>query len=296
MELTESAMKKEGKLEQINSNVWKLERNGRFFSVKRYEFSSVALKVKTIHETLRSLSFPHIVPVLPSEHHSTLVQPWLDGARPVNFKKRADRTDSLEALTALHETSSLINWAGEPYLHSYPLISKWEDRINRFQDISELCEVHIGQKNVDEILFYAKNALRIVRENYIDQVDETLLHGDVVHHNILRDKNGVIRFIDFDLVCTGPAGTEIALWIHRVLPQIDYDIDFLVDEQPALRNLAYTSKTLLLYPNELLREWLHFFTLSEISQERQVKNLIPFTESALSHWPKLWYNVEQMKK
>ena len=40
----------------------------------------------------------------------------------------------------------------------------------------------------------------------------------------LRDKDGFIRFIDFDLACTGPAGTEIALWIHRVLPQIDYDI------------------------------------------------------------------------
>ena len=29
--------------------------------------------------------------------------------------------------------------------------------------------------------------------------------------------------------------------------------------------------------------------------EKQAKNLIPFTESALSHWPKLWYNVERMK-
>ncbi len=45
----------------------------------------------------------------------------------------------------------------------------------------------------------------------------------------------------------------------------------------------------------MLREWLHFVTLPKRSQERQVKNLIPFTESALSHWPKLWYNVERMK-
>ena len=80
---------------------------------------------------------------------------------------------------------------------------------------------------------------------------ETLLHGDVVHHNILRDKYGIIRFIDFDLTCTGPPGTEIALWIHRVLPQIDYDIEFLINEQPSLRNLDDCSKTLLLYPNEV---------------------------------------------
>ena len=67
-----------------------------------------------------------------------------------------------------------------------------------------------------------------------------------------------------------------------------------------MNSLHYTSwiihqSCILLYPNELLREWLHFFSLSETTQKRQVKKLIPFTESALSHWPKLWYNVERMK-
>jgi hypothetical protein len=288
-------MKLDGKLEQINSNVWKLERDGLFYSVKQYDFSAIALKVKTVHDTLRSISFPHIVPVLSNEHQLTFMQPWLEGARSVNFKKRADRTDSLEALMALHETGSIINWPGEPYLHPYPLEAKWEERINRFQNIREECEKYIGKSNFDDIVFYAKNALRLVRKTGLSEQAETLLHGDVVHHNILRDKYGIIRFIDFDLTCTGPPGTEIALWIHRVLPQIDYDIEFLVNEQPALQNLDDSSKTLLLYPNEMLREWLHLFTLPKRSQERQVKNLIPFTESALSHWPKLWYNVERMK-
>ncbi|MCZ2259844.1 aminoglycoside phosphotransferase family protein [Sporosarcina sp. G11-34] len=289
-------MKPEGNIEQINSNVWKLEKDGCFFSVKQYEFSSTALKVKTIHDTLRCLSFPHIVPVLPTDHNLTLMQPWLEGARSVNFKRRADRTDSLEALTRLHETSSLINWSAEPYLHTYPLLAKWESRIESFRELRESCEVHIGKDNVDDIIFYATNAMRILRQTYTDQLDDTLLHGDVVHHNILRDNLGIIRFIDFDLTCTGPAGTEIALWIHRVLPQIDYDIEFLMNEQPSLQMLDNSSKSLLLYPNELLREWIYFFTLSEVAQERQVKILIPFTKSALSHWPKLWYNVERMKK
>jgi hypothetical protein len=288
-------MKLDGKLEQINSNVWKLERDGLFYSVKQYDFSAIALKVKTVHDTLRSISFPHIVPVLSNEHQLTFMQPWLEGARSVNFKKRADRTDSLEALMALHETGSIINWPGEPYLHPYPLEAKWEERINRFQNIREECEKYIGKSNFDDIVFYAKNALRLVRKTGLSEQAETLLHGDVVHHNILRDKYGIIRFIDFDLTCTGPPGTEIALWIHRVLPQIDYDIEFLVNEQPALQNLDDSSKTLLLYPNEMLREWLHLFTLPKRSQERQVKSLVPFTESALSHWPKLWYNVERMK-
>ena len=89
-------------------------------------------------------------------------------------------------------------------------------------------------------------------------------------------KDGIIRFIDFDLASTGPAGTEIALWIHRVLPQIEYDIEFLLNEQPSLQKLDSSSKSLLLFPNELLREWLHFFTLSEKSTREASEKTHPF--------------------
>lgn len=290
------SMSVKGKSEQINNNVWKLERNGHYCSVKRYESSTIALKVNELHKTLHTLSFPHVVPVMPSEHHLLFMQPWLKNAKPVNFKKRADRTASLEALIALHETVSQFDWLAASYLHQYPLIRKWEDRLLRFETIREACEVYIGKDDVDAILSYAMNALQVVRRTYKDHVDNTLLHGDIVHHNILRDHKEVIRFIDFDLACIGPAGTEIALWIHRVLPQIDYDLEYLMDEQPVLQELNDSSMSLLLYPNELLREWLHFFTLSKSAQEKQIKIMVPFTKSALLHWPKLWYNVEQIKK
>ena len=284
----------DGKLEKIKENVWKLEKDGNRFSVKRYHSNSTAMKVQRVHEALHSVSFPHIVDVVSQENQLTFIQPWLDGAKAVNFKKRADRTDSLAALHALHETKAQLDWHASPYLHPYPLIAKWEDRIGRFREIGGECEAYIGKGRVDEILFYALNAISAVKKTYKDNLDGTLLHGDVVHHNILRDRDGVIRFIDFDLARTGPAGTEIALWIHRVFPQIGYDIDFLFDEQPSLRRLDYASKTMLLFPNEMLREWLHFFTLSPSGRERQAKQLIPFTESALSHWPKLWYDVERI--
>lgn len=288
-------MKLDGKFEKIKENVWKLEKEGNRYSVKRYHSMSTVDKVRRIHEELQKVNFQHIIPVISGDDRLTIIQPWLDGAKAVNFKKRADRTDSLAALQELHETQSQIDWQAAPYLHPYPLIAKWEDRIVRFREISNRCEAYIGKGHVDEILFYALNAMSIVKKNYRHLSDGgTLLHGDVVHHNILRDADGFIRFIDFDLACFGPPGTELALWIHRVLPQIGYDIDFLFNEQPSLQKLDHASKSLLLFPNELLREWLHLFSLSPISMERQVKQLIPFTESALSHWPKLWYDVERI--
>ena len=281
----------DGKLEKIKDNVWKLEKDGNYYSVKRYHSNSTAMKVQRIHQALQSVSFPHIVDVIVQENPLTFIQPWMNGAKAVNFKRRADRTDSLAALHALHETKVQLDWHASPYLHPYPLVAKWEDRIRRFREIGGECEAYIGKGLVDEILFYALKAISAVKKTYQDNLDGTLLHGDVVHHNILRDVEGKIRFIDFDLASTGPAGTEIALWIHRVLPQIDYDINFLFDEQPSLRKLDHASKTLLLFPNELLREWLHLVTLSPSGRARQAKQLVPFTESALSHWPKLWYDI-----
>ena len=140
---------------------------------------------------------------------------WREGGQ---LYERADRTDSLAALHALHETKAQLDWHASPYLHPYPLIAK-EDRISRFREISGACEAYIEKGLIDEILFYALNAISAVKKTYKDNLDGTLLHGDVVHHNILRDRNGVIRFIDFDLASTGPAGTEIALWIHRCCPK-----------------------------------------------------------------------------
>lgn len=286
----------ERKFEKIKENVWKMEREGDHYSVKRYRSISTVTKVRYLHEELRSIAFPHIVHVEPGEDQLTFIQPWLSGAKPVNFKKRSDRTDSLAALHALHETQEQIDWHASPYLHPYPLITKWENRIIRFRDIGDACGAYIGKDRVDEIVLYASKALNIVKKNVNVRQESTLLHGDVVHHNILRDQNGLIRFIDFDLACTGPADTEIALWIHRVLPQIGYDIEFLFDEQPSLRQMDRASLSLLFYPNELLREWLHLFSLPPASRVRQAKQLIPFTESALSHWPKLWYDVERIKQ
>lgn len=283
-----------GKAEQINHHVWKLEQKGCYYSVKQYDSQERLYKVKKLHEMFEVLQFPHVLPVIKSEHPLLFMQPWLEKARSVNFKKRRDRIDSLETLRQLHESGERVDWTSVGYLQSYPLISKWEDRLFRFEAIRGACEEYIDDAVIEDILFYAENALRMIKKHYQPSEKETLLHGDVVHHNFLCDQNGLIRLIDFDLATTGPASTEIALWMHRVLPQIDYDLSFLIQENLYLQTLHPSTFYLLLYPNELLREWIHFFSLPKEAREKQLKHILPFTNIAHSHWPKLWYNIEQL--
>ncbi|MBD7983050.1 aminoglycoside phosphotransferase family protein [Sporosarcina sp. Sa2YVA2] len=286
----------EKNIRKVKENVWKLVEGDAAYSLKRYKSRSTAVKVDYIHRQLHAIQFPNIVPVLETDDPLLIMQPWFDGTRPVNFRKRIDRTDSLLALRALHNSSEQIDWDASPYLHRYQLLDKWKDRLDRFIDNRTALEMHLGKQIVDEIVSYSQLALTVLRKTKRKQTGYTLLHGDVVHHNILRDYNGLIRFIDFDLACTGPPGVELALWVHRVLPNIGYHLDFLLAEQTVLNHLDDASKAMILYPNEVLREWLHLLSLPEDNQERLARKLIPFTDTALSSWPKLWYDVERIMK
>lgn len=284
----------EKNIRKVKENVWKLVEGGSAYSLKKYSHRSTAVKVNYVHRQLQAIQFPHIVPLMPTEDPLFIMQPWIEGTKPVNFRRRIDRTDAFLALQALHMTKEQIDWDASPYLHRYQLLDKWQERLNRFIDKRLLCENYIGKRAVDEIILFGQEALAIIKKKQRELSGFTLLHGDIVHHNILRDENGLIRFIDFDLACTGPPGTELALWMHRVLPNIGYNLEFLFAEQAALNNLDSASKSMLLYPNELLREWLYLLSLPPVKQDNLARKLIPFTETALSSWPKLWYDVERM--
>lgn len=283
----------EKNIRKVKENVWKLVEGDAAYSLKRYKTRSTAVKVDYIHRQLHAIQFPNIVPVLATEDPLMIMQPWFEGTRPVNFRKRVDRTDSLHALQALHNTSEQIDWDASPYLHRYQLLDKWKDRLERFIDNRTTFEKHLGKQSVDEIVSYGQLALSVLKKTNRKHAGNTLLHGDVVHHNILRDNNGHIRFIDFDLACIGPPGIELALWVHRVLPNVGYHLEFLFAEQTILNELDTASKAMLLYPNEILREWLYLFSLPQENRDRLARKLIPFTENALSSWPKLWYDIER---
>jgi aminoglycoside phosphotransferase len=286
----------EKNIRKVKKNVWKMVEGEYAYSLKRYTTRSTAVKVEYVHRQLHAIRFPHIVPIIPTEDPLFIMQPWIEGAKPVNFRRRMDRTDSLLALQTLHRTKEQIDWDASPYLHRYQLLDKWQERLDRFIENRDAFGKFIRKQAIEEIIMYGEEALPILKKNYRKLSDYTLLHGDVVHHNILRDGKGVIRLIDFDLACTGPPGTELALWMHRVLPNVCYNLEFLLAEQLSLNDLDNASKSMLLYPNEMLREWLHLLNMPEEKQGNLSRKLIPYTEYALSSWPKLWYDVERNMK
>lgn len=268
-----------------------MRRGDVYFSVKQYDTLSTAEKVRHIHALLEDIQFPHIIPISKEKDSNIIVQPWLVNTVFVQYASSRDRTDSLRALQALHETKERIDWSEQSIIPSFHIQQKWTHRLERFIRAKQQLEPFLPESSIEHIIFMAKQGLENIA---ISNDRETLLHGDVVHHNILRDRHDQIRFIDFDLAVVGNPVIEIALWIHRVLPQMDYDLEKLITEQPGLQQNERELFSLLLYPNELLREWLHFLTLSQNKQQQSLERILRFTNHATSYSSKLWYDIKRM--
>jgi len=224
-----------------------------------------------------------------------IVQPWQDGSRAANFSLQGDRTSALQLLNKLHTTGNQINWERGIFIPNSKVLLKWQLRLLRFQQQLPQLVYYFPKKRFQQLISYAEQALLDIRqaENIEQTKSVTLLHGDVVHHNFLVCSDGKMRLIDFDLAQLGEPDDELILWMHRVLPNMDYQLFKLLNEQPSLQRIPKEKFHRLKYPNELLREWLYVLTLSDNERDYFLDYLYPFTDNALSYWPKLWYDSDR---
>lgn len=280
-------MEVEKRFSRIKKNVWRLEEDGTEYSVKRYSDARDADKIRKIHELLENVEFPFCAPITKKGNAHIVVQPWILDASPVDFTKQTDRRASLTALEALHETESVVEWVSLPFLNTYTLLDKWRWRLERFRCNRKTITSYLEEDAFNRIEWYSERALDCLQSVPARETSHTLLHGDVVHHNLLKTPDGSVMLIDFDLACTGHPDVEIALWLHRVLPKVDYNAGQLFDEEPRLQVLGQQAIAMLQYPNEVLREWSYLTTLSEERQQILAQQLVPFTEKALARWPDL---------
>lgn len=226
------------------------------------------------------------------------MQAWQEGSRVADFSLQSNRTDALQLLMKLHATGELVNWQATNVLPEAKSLLKWQFRLARFQQEMPALAYYLPNNILLQLEEYGKRALEDIRkaESKLASSKKTLLHGDVVHHNFLICSNQRMHLIDFDLAQLGEPEDELILWLHRVLPNIDYRLSEVMDEQTSLQVIPKEKLHRLKYPNELLREWLFILTLNRESLEPFLEYLYPFTESALTFWPELWYDSERYAK
>ncbi|MFX3674499.1 MAG: phosphotransferase family protein [Paenisporosarcina sp.] len=277
---------------QLKPNVWKWQVGENEFSLKKYNEIDEAEKIRYIHEQLLLLKQSYVLPIEPYNDQFVIQQPWVENGKKVRFDSSKDREDSLNLLHKLHQTGDKFNWKKCKFLHEINLNKKWEHRLEKWLHASPFLHQHMGKTKTNRITNYAEKAIDKIKP--LPSKNLTILHGDVVHHNFVRDKKGKMYLIDFDLACIGAKEVELILWMHRVLPHLDYEVHKLFQHHPTLHSLNKNALQYLLFPNELLREWLYASSLSE----RQLTTFLPklklFTEKTLRLMPNLTMDLDSM--
>nr|WP_106780121.1 phosphotransferase [Lysinibacillus timonensis] len=278
---------------QIKNNIWKQDTPNETLFIKKYDNDLVVKKVKFIHEQLENIKFPYVIPLKKTKERNLLVQTWQQRSYSADFSDRSQRKQAVKILKTLHETSDLIDWKSNKFIPRQNLLNKWSTRLERFKSHEKELVPYLHHAYYD-ITLYANRVLRKLRkqgENTSSRL--TLLHGDVVHHNFLITKEGM-KIIDFDLSVVGDPSDELILWLHRALPNVNYDLQTVLNENQYLFEQCRHKLHYLQYPNELLREWLYVLQLGDIEKEAFLDYLMPFTEKALSHWPELLARTEKI--
>lgn len=278
---------------QIKNNIWKQQSEKETLFIKKYDYSHVFEKVALIHEQLELIEFPYIIPLKKTDEPLLLVQSWQKNSYSADFSKAKHRKSAVKILKSLHKTNEKIDWNSFNVIPKQKLLQKWNARLERFLFNEKELVKYLGHQYYD-IVIYANKVLKKIRNSPgKNSKKQTLLHGDVVHHNFLMTKDGM-KLIDFDLAVIGDAAEEMILWMHRALPAMDYHIEQLLSEhsylQVCLPKLHY-----LQYPNELLREWQYVLQLGDYEKEAFLEYIMPFTENALRHWPELIAQTEKIQ-
>ena len=105
-----------------------------------------------------------------------------------------------------------------------------------------------------------------------------ILHGDVAHHNFLRDSNGILHLIDFDLISIGPPSLDYLQYANRILPSVDWSFERLShfsQYQELLNEKAFLYA--LAFPADIFREWNRVIREGSYKDQRKYDQVMDLT-------------------
>lgn len=197
-----------------------------------------------------------------------------------SFHTEKNRQEGLDLLEQFHQTTRLFEVRYRTLLSKGHLLEKWTDRLNLFTSNLPFLKYYLNEPELADMLSWAKWSLDGMKKRYQQLFKEPLviLHGDVAHHNFLRDHTGTLHLIDFDLICIGPSSFDYLQYANRILPFMDWSFEKL-----AMMNQMekYTHEDgflyALAYPADIFREWNRLIREKTYTDPTKIKQVIDLT-------------------
>lgn len=175
-----------------------------------------------------------------------------------HFFNHENRKEGLRLLSDFHRSSNGLTADLSGEVPTFNQIGKWEERLEIFKSFLPVIGHFVSEVILKDWIAWASWSLNGMRkfEHLIRKETNTIIHGDVAHHNFLRRSDGALCLIDFDLVSLAPPIIDYLQYANRILPTVNYDLNALwnyMELKKFLENPFFLYA--LAYPTDIFREW-----------------------------------------
>ncbi|EKN66203.1 aminoglycoside phosphotransferase [Neobacillus bataviensis LMG 21833] len=175
-----------------------------------------------------------------------------------SFLTEKNRREGIELLEQFHRTTATFETRYRTLIPKGHISEKWTERLHTFSNHLPFLKYFMNDPFLSEIISWGEWSLTGIEKHrsFFRQEPLVILHGDVAHHNFLRDRNGSLHLIDFDLISVGPPSFDYLQYANRILPFIDWSFEKLAGLKQ-IRNHLQEEAFLyaLAYPADIFREW-----------------------------------------
>jgi thiamine kinase-like enzyme len=199
-----------------------------------------------------------------------------------SYHSQKNRQEGIDLLEQFHATTARFESGYRTLLPKAHLIEKWTERFSVFSNNLPVLGNFINEPFISEMVSWAKWSLAGMEENraFFKKEPFVVLHGDVAHHNFLRDARGNLQLIDFDLISIGPAAIDYLQYANRILPYLDWSFERLASIKQIHKYLDDKAFVYALaYPADIFREWNRMIRKKSYTNTAKYKQVMELTIS-----------------
>jgi thiamine kinase-like enzyme len=175
-----------------------------------------------------------------------------------SFHTQKDRQEGMVLLDQFHKATESFEARYRTLLPKGNVIEKWTERFTIFSTNLPFLKYFINEPFISEMVSWANWSLDGMEKNsgFFQKKPFVILHGDLAHHNFLRDEHGKLHLIDFDLISIGTPALDYLQYANRILPYMDWSYEKLKTSKHMQKYLESDAFLYALaFPADIFREW-----------------------------------------
>ncbi|MGF2617232.1 phosphotransferase [Rossellomorea aquimaris] len=261
---------------RIKDGKWKVTSDKGNWFLKLYSSRRKFQLQKEVTEELCNGGFSRVPSYHPLHQSDTIeidgkmagLTEWVDTTGNFTYKTFPERQEALAVLQSFHHHSQKALLRKDfRSLKGQRLLEKWRARLDEFKGSRQRFGGVIPLEVIDTYILLGEQALEGMAKSSFSE-ESCILHGDLAHHNFLRDTNQELFMIDLDLISAGPPEIDYIQFANRIFPYINWSPELLWKHRALAdykdRKIFLNS---ILYPSDVFREWNRFFRESSRYQK-----------------------------